>query len=61
MYPEPTVPFYVLSVYVPLVLVAYLAIFLTLSAVVRCFGAIAAALHGHTRRGVSMTPEPRAA
>lgn len=31
MYPEPTVPFYmVLSVYVPLIILAYFAVYLTL-------------------------------
>jgi hypothetical protein len=59
MYPEPTVPFYyVLSVYVPLFLIAYMGILLTVSAVVRCLRAITTALHGHEHRGVGITPEP---
>ena len=45
MYPEPSVPFYcVLSVYIPLLLAAYLAVFLTLSAVVSTVRGIASVL-----------------
>jgi hypothetical protein len=62
MYPEPAVPFYyVLSVYVPLFLIAYLGIFLTVSAAVRWLRAITTALHGRAHRGVGITPEPRRA
>ncbi|MEW6441613.1 MAG: hypothetical protein AB1640_11825 [bacterium] len=67
MIPEPSVPFYgVLSVYIPLVLVAYLAVFLSLSAMVRCLTGLAAILHrqGRDRRGprsVRVTPEPETA
>jgi len=50
MYPEPSVPFYcVLSVYIPLLLLAYLAVFLTLSAVVSSVRGIASVLQRAAR------------
>jgi|GEM_PF-2624243 hypothetical protein len=50
MYTEPSVPFYmVLSVYIPLVLAAYLGIFLGLSALVALARALAGVLHGKGR------------
>ena len=50
MYPEPSVPFYcVLSVYIPLLLIAYLALYLTLTVVVGCVRRIASVLHREAR------------
>ena len=48
MYTEPSVPFYmVLSVYVPLLLIAYLAVFFTLSTAASCLRGIISLLHRH--------------
>lgn len=64
MYTEPSIPFYMaLSIYVPLVLIAYLIVFLALSAIIGGLKRFVSLVSKHVpeepeAKGLGMTPRP---